>query len=41
MLNDEHDIFRWSSVDDCMALLHWQEAKDALSKLAAQRATSV
>ena len=41
VLNEEHDIFRWSSLDDCMALLHWQEAKDALSKLAERRAASV
>ncbi len=41
VLNEEHDIFRWSSLDDCMALLHWQEAKDALSKLVARRAAGV
>lgn len=37
VLSEEHDIFRWSSFDDCMALLHWPEAKDALTKLAARR----
>ena len=33
VLNDEHDIFRWSSFDDCMALLHWPETKEALRAL--------
>ena len=37
VLNDEHDIFRWSSFDDCMALLHWPEAKEALRVLDARR----
>lgn len=37
VLNDEHDIFRWSSFHDCMALLHWPEAKEALRVLDARR----
>ena len=40
VLNEEHDIFRWSSFDDCLALLHWPEAKDALTELAARRAST-
>lgn len=38
-LNKEHDIFRWSSFDDCIALLHWPEAKHALAVLDARRTT--
>ncbi|MDQ2951471.1 MAG: NUDIX domain-containing protein [Chloroflexota bacterium] len=37
VLNEEHDIFRWSSFDDCIALLLWPEAREALRVLDARR----
>jgi dATP pyrophosphohydrolase len=33
-LNDEHDTYRWCSAEDAIALLHWQETKEALRAVA-------
>jgi 8-oxo-dGTP pyrophosphatase MutT (NUDIX family) len=35
-LNEEHDIYRWCTVAEAVALLHWPEAKNALRELAAR-----
>jgi 8-oxo-dGTP pyrophosphatase MutT (NUDIX family) len=34
ILNEEHDIYRWCTVSEAMALLHWPEAREALARLA-------
>ena len=40
VLNEEHDTYRWRTLDEAIALLHWPEARDALRALAARLATS-
>jgi 8-oxo-dGTP pyrophosphatase MutT (NUDIX family) len=35
-LNEEHDRYRWCTVTEAVALLHWPEAKDALRALASR-----
>lgn len=35
-LNHEHDDYRWCSLDDALALLHWRETKDGM-RLVARR----
>ncbi len=37
-LNEEHDEYRWASLDEALTLLHWPEARDAVRRLAAQLA---
>jgi 8-oxo-dGTP pyrophosphatase MutT (NUDIX family) len=34
VLNEEHDQYRWSTLDEALALLHWPEARDALRAFA-------
>jgi len=36
-LDHEHDGYRWCTLDEALALLHWPEAKDGLRALAARR----
>ena len=36
MLNEEHDEYRWTTVDEAVALLHWPEAREAVRRLAAR-----
>lgn len=33
-LNHEHDTYRWCSLEDALALLHWPETRSALRVLA-------
>ena len=33
-LNDEHDEYRWCTLDEAVALLYWPEVRDALAQLA-------
>jgi 8-oxo-dGTP pyrophosphatase MutT (NUDIX family) len=33
-MNHEHDTYRWCSLADALALLHWPEVRDALALLA-------
>ena len=35
-LNHEHDIYRWSSLDEAIALAHWPEMKAGLRAVAAR-----
>ena len=35
-LNEEHDEYRWTTVDEAVALLHWPEAREAVRRLAAR-----
>ena len=37
-LNDEHDEYRWCSLDEALDLLHWPEVKAGLRLLASKRA---
>jgi dihydroneopterin triphosphate diphosphatase len=39
-LNEEHDEYRWATVDEAVALLHWPEAREAVRRLAARLMTS-
>ena len=39
-LNEEHDEYRWTTVEEAVALLHWPEARDAVRRLAARLRTS-
>ena len=34
VLNEEHDEYRWCTVDEAISLLHWPEARDAVRVLA-------
>ena len=40
VLNDEHDDYRWCTVDEAIAILHWPEAREALRALARSPAQS-
>ena len=33
VLNEEHDEYRWSTLDEALALLHWPEAREVLRAL--------
>jgi 8-oxo-dGTP pyrophosphatase MutT (NUDIX family) len=35
-LNEEHDEYRWTTVEEAVALLHWPEAREAVRRLAAR-----
>ena len=35
-LNEEHDEYRWTTVEEALSLLHWPEARDAVRRLAAR-----
>ena len=37
-LNEEHDEYRWSTVEEAVSLLHWPEARDAVRRLATRLA---
>ncbi len=37
-MNHEHDMYRWCSLADALALLHWPGAREELRTLAAQLA---
>ena len=39
-LNEEHDEYRWATVDEAVTLLHWPEAREAVRRLAARLMTS-
>jgi dihydroneopterin triphosphate diphosphatase len=39
-LNEEHDEYRWTTVEEAVALLHWPEAREAVRRLAARLGTS-
>jgi len=39
-LNEEHDEYRWSTVEEAIALLHWPEARDAVRRLATRLASA-
>jgi len=39
-LNEEHDEYRWTTVEEAVALLHWPEAREAVRRLAARLRTS-
>ena len=34
-LNEEHDEYRWTTVEEALSLLHWPEAREAVRRLAA------
>jgi dATP pyrophosphohydrolase len=34
VLNEEHDDFRWCTLDEALALLYWPEARDGLRAFA-------
>jgi len=35
-LNEEHDEYRWTTVEEALSLLHWPEAREAVRRLAAR-----
>ncbi len=35
-LNEEHDEYRWTTVEEAVSLLHWPEAREAVRRLAAR-----
>ena len=35
-LNEEHDEYRWTTIEEAVALLHWPEAREAVRRLAAR-----
>lgn len=35
-LNEEHDEYRWTTVEEALSLLHWPEARSAVRHLAAR-----
>jgi 8-oxo-dGTP pyrophosphatase MutT (NUDIX family) len=39
-LNEEHDEYRWTSVEEALSLLRWPEARQAVRRLAARLAGS-
>ena len=39
-LNEEHDEYRWATVEEAVTLLHWPEAREAVRRLAARLMTS-
>jgi dihydroneopterin triphosphate diphosphatase len=39
-LNEEHDEYRWTTVEEAVALLHWPEAREAVRRLAARLGVS-
>lgn len=39
-LNDEHDEYRWTTVEEAISLLHWPEAREAVRRLATRLARS-
>ena len=36
VLNEEHDVYRWCSLDEAMALAYWPEVKNGLRAIAAR-----
>jgi len=36
MLNEEHDEYRWTTVEEAVAILHWPETREAVRRLAAR-----
>ena len=39
-LNEEHDEYRWTTVDEAVALLHWPETREAVRRLATRLKTA-
>jgi dATP pyrophosphohydrolase len=34
VLNEEHDDYRWCTLDEALAILHWPETKEAIAAVA-------
>ncbi|MDP9282139.1 MAG: NUDIX domain-containing protein [Chloroflexota bacterium] len=39
-LNEEHDEYRWTTVEEALSLLYWPEAREAVRRLAARLGAS-
>ena len=35
LLNEEHDEYRWCTLEEALAILHWPETKEAIAAIAA------